>query len=49
MKILSEPILVKMLKVILRIFSYLLDKQFGRSHKYQKIFNRNNVKLVIVA
>ena len=33
-----------MLKVILRIFLYLLDKHFGRNHKYRKIFNRNNVK-----
>ena len=33
-----------MLKVILRILLYLLDKHFGRNHKYHKIFNRNNVK-----
>ena len=45
MKILSRPMLVKMLKVILRIFSYLLDKNFGRSHKYHKILNHNNVKI----
>ena len=34
-----------MLKVILRIFLYLLDKHFGRNHKYHKILNRNNVKI----
>ena len=34
-----------MLKVILRIFLHLLDKHFGRNHKYNKIFNRNNVKI----
>ena len=34
-----------MLKVILRIFLHLLDKHFGRNHKYHKIFNRNNVKI----
>ena len=34
-----------MLKVIWRIFLYLLDKHFGRNHKYHKIFNRNNVKI----
>ena len=42
---LSGPILVKMLKVILRIFLHLLDKHFGRNHKCHKIFNRNNVKI----
>ena len=26
-------------------FLYLLDKNFGRNHKYHKIFNRNNVKI----
>ena len=31
-----------MLKVILRIFLYLLDKHFGRNHKYYKIFSPNN-------
>ena len=41
----SGLILVKMLKVILRIFLHLLDKHFGRNHKYHKIFNRNNVKI----
>ena len=44
-KILSGSILVKMLKVILRIFLHLLDKHFGRNHKYHKIFNCNNVKI----
>ena len=39
------PILVKMLKAILRIFLHLLDKHFGRYHKYHKIFNRNNIKI----
>ena len=34
-----------MLKVILRIFLYLLDKHFGGNHKYHKIFNRNNAKI----
>ena len=34
-----------MLKVIWRIFLYLLDKHFGRNHNYHKIFNRNNVKI----
>ena len=34
-----------MLKVILQIFLHLLDKHFGRNHKYHKIFNRNNVKI----
>ena len=34
-----------MLKVIWRILFYLLDKHFGRNHKYHKIFNRNNVKI----
>ena len=36
-KRLTGPILVKMLKVILRIFLHLLDKHFGRNHKYHKI------------
>ena len=31
-----------MLKVILRIFLYFLDKHFGRNHKYHKIFSPNN-------
>ena len=44
-KILSGPILVKMVKVILQIFLHLLDKHFGRNHKYHKIFNRNNGKI----
>ena len=44
-KILSGPILVKMLKVI----QYLLDKHFVRNDKYHKIFNRNNSKLVVIA
>ena len=44
-KILSGPILVKMLKVILRIFLHLLDKHFGRNHICHKIFNGNNVKI----
>ena len=34
-----------MLKVILRILLYLLDKHFGRNQKYHKIFNRNNDKI----
>ena len=34
-----------MLKVILRIFLHLLDKHFGRNHKYHKIFNSNSVKI----
>ena len=34
-----------MFKVILLIFLYLLDKHFGRNHKYNKIFDRNNVKI----
>ena len=34
-----------MLKVILQIFSRLLDKLCGRNHKYRKIFSRNNVKI----
>ena len=34
-----------MLKVILRIFLHLLDKHFGRNHKYQKIFGRIKVKI----
>ena len=24
---------------------HLLDKHFGRNHKYRMIFNRNNVKI----
>ena len=42
---LCGPILVKMLKAMLRIFLHLLDKHFVRNHKYHKIFNRNNVKI----
>ena len=34
-----------MLKVILQIFLYLLDKYFGRNLKYNKIFNCNNDKI----
>ena len=34
-----------MLTVLLQIFLYLLDKNFGRNHKCHKIFNRNNVKI----
>ena len=34
-----------MLKLIWPIFLHLLDKHFGRNHKYHKIFNRNNVKI----
>ena len=30
---------------IAKQFSYWLDKQFGRNHKYYKISNRNNVKI----
>ena len=45
LKYYPEPILVKTLKVILRRFFHLLDKHFGRNHKYHKIFNRNNVKI----
>ena len=36
---LLAPILVKMLKKILQIFLHLLDKHFGRNHKYLKMFN----------
>ena len=28
---------------------HLFDRHFGRNHKYHKIFNHNNVKLVIAA
>ena len=30
---------------IAKQFLHLLDKHFGRNHKYYKIFNRNNVKI----
>ena len=30
---------------IAKQFLHLLDKHFGRNHKYHKIFNRNNVKI----
>ena len=30
---------------IAKQFLYLLDKHFGRNHKYHKIFNCNNVKI----
>ena len=30
---------------IAKQFLYLLDKNFGRNHKYHKIFNRKNVKI----
>ena len=42
--ILSGPIAVKMVKVI----HYLLYKFFVKTHKYHKVFNRNNSKLVII-
>ena len=34
-----------MLKIILRIFSHLLDKHFSRNDKYYRIFNCNDVKI----
>ena len=43
-KILARLILVNMLKIILRVFLYILDKHFGRNPKYHKIFNGNNIK-----
>ena len=30
---------------IAKHFLHLLDKHFGRNHKYHKIFNRNNIKI----
>ena len=32
---------------IAKQFLHLLDKHFGRNHKYHKIFNRNNVKISV--
>ena len=34
---------------MLKVTQYLLDKHCVRNHKYHKIFNRNNPKLVITA
>ena len=44
-KTLSGLILIETLKVI----QYLLDKHFVRNHKYDKIFNCTNSKLVTIA